>query len=92
MGYENAEAWDEARKNLVDNVNFAEEYAEAAYTYNAEKIAEALNDNLGEAEKTFINDYMTNYTSMTEEEMAEAEETIQGYIDSIRDKDARDTA
>lgn len=92
MGYENAEAWEEARKNLADDTDFAEEYAEAAYTYNAEKIAQALDDNLGEAEKAFINDYMTNYTSMTEEEMAEAESIIQGYIDSIKDKDARDTA
>lgn len=89
MGYENKKAWEDVRKNLADDKDFAIEYAEAAYTYNAERLADAMNENLDEATKGMIEDYMFNYSSMTSEEITTLESQIKDEIEKIADDDAK---
>ena len=89
MGYENKKAWEDVRKNLADDKDFAVEYAEAAYTYNAERLADAMNEKLDEATKGMIEDYMTNYSSMTSEEITTLESQIKSEIEKIADDDAK---
>jgi hypothetical protein len=89
MGYENKKAWEDVRKNLADDKDFAVEYAEAAYTYNAERLADAMNEKLDEATKGMIEDYMTNYSSMTSEEITTLESQIKNEIEKIADDDAK---
>lgn len=80
IGYDNAEAWEKARKNLADNNNFIAQYTEAAYTYNAQKIAETLNTNLEEKDKEIIEEYMSTYTEKTASQINAGKEGIQKII------------
>ena len=91
IGYEDAEAWNEARKNLADKADFAAQYAEAAYTYNAEKIAKSLDEHLSDENKEIIEEYMSSYTGKTEEQIEYGKERIREIIEasSMSDDDKK---
>lgn len=84
------ENWKDISKDLQKDKDWQAEYAAAAETYNEELIATLASGKLTSNAEELITQYMTEYASMSQEELERLEEKLNSEIFGM-DEEAQDT-